>query len=171
MTLRRFLCGNGPVDAPLCLDRRRIYILPSRAGLGFALLLLVMLIGAINYDNSLAYLLTFLLAGISVVTLLHTYRGLPGLCLRLGQPAAVFSGEPARVPLWVDNTASPTRCGLVCAPQEGALDCARWVARQRPDLAESVLAIAHLYNRLRYAPPTRTSMLGQLRRRVRRLRV
>lgn len=119
-SLRRFFRGHGPVDAPLRLDRRRIYILPTRAGLGFALLLLFMLIGAINYNNSLAYLLTFLLTSVSVVAILHTYRGLPGLRLSLGPPPAVFAGEPVQVPVFVDNTAGPARYALVFAFPGGA---------------------------------------------------
>lgn len=110
--LGRFLRGNGPAHAPLRLDRRRVYILPTRAGLSFAVLLMVMLIGAINYNNSLAYLLTFLLAGIGLVTMLHTYRGLLGLRLSLGQTAPVFAGEQATVPLVVDNRDGPARFGI-----------------------------------------------------------
>ncbi len=113
--LGRFLRGNGPVHAPLRLDRRRVYILPTRAGLGFTGLLVVMLIGAINYNNSLAYLLTFLLAGIGLVTMLHTYRGLLGLRLSLGQAAPVFAGEQASVPLVVDNRDGPARFGIALA--------------------------------------------------------
>ena len=49
--------------APLRLGQRRIFIVPSRAGLFFALALVVMLIGAINYNLALGHALVFLLVG------------------------------------------------------------------------------------------------------------
>ncbi len=42
------------------LDRRRIYILPTTYGYCYALTLLLMLLGALNYNNSMALPFTFL---------------------------------------------------------------------------------------------------------------
>jgi len=81
------------------LDRRHVYILPTRHGMLFALVLLLMLIGAINYSNSLGYMLTFLLASMALVTMLHTHRNLLGLRLSAGRAPAVFAGEQARFAL------------------------------------------------------------------------
>ena len=53
---------------------RRVYIMPSRAGYGFAALILLMLLGAINYNNSLGHLLSFLLVGVGHVVMHHSYR-------------------------------------------------------------------------------------------------
>ena len=47
---------------PIRLDRHRIYVLPTRFGLMLSSLLLVMLLGALNYNNNPALLLTCLLA-------------------------------------------------------------------------------------------------------------
>jgi len=63
----------------LTLDHRRIYIFPNRHGLLFLVVLGAMLLGAVNYNNNLAFLLVFLLGGITLVGLLHTYRNLYGL--------------------------------------------------------------------------------------------
>ena len=43
----RLVRQAGPVQ----VSRRRVYILPTRYGYGFAILLLVMLLGAMNYSN------------------------------------------------------------------------------------------------------------------------
>ena len=43
---------NPPRGLPLRVSRRRVYILPTRNGVVFAVLLLVMLLGATNYSNS-----------------------------------------------------------------------------------------------------------------------
>jgi len=72
--LQRFFIGDGPQPAPYLLTQRRLYILPTKQGLAFALLLFIMLLGSINYSNSLGYFLTFLLASLSVVTIFHTMK-------------------------------------------------------------------------------------------------
>ena len=79
--------------APLGL--RRVYILPTRHGLLLLVLLLIILLGAINYDNALAYLLCFLLGGLFLVAMLHTYRNLAGLSVAGTAVAPVVAGEPA----------------------------------------------------------------------------
>ena len=79
------------------LSQRNIYILPTRAGWAFAFMLLVMLIGSINYQLNLGYLLTFLLASCAAVSMHITHGTLKGLTLRLRPVASVFAGEPAQL--------------------------------------------------------------------------
>lgn len=88
---------------PLRLTARRLYILPTKSGLVFGALLLGLLIGAINYGVSLAYLFTFWFAGLGVVGMLHTQRNLSGLNLRALPVAPVFAGESAEFALRVEN--------------------------------------------------------------------
>lgn len=88
------------------LTSRRLYILPTRDGLLFALLLGALLLGAMNYSLSLAYLFTFLLAGIGVTGLIQTHRNLNGVSLRAGHVAPAFAGQSAHFVLHLDN---PTR--------------------------------------------------------------
>lgn len=82
---------------------RRVYIMPSRAGYGFAALILLMLLGAINYNNSLGHLLSFLLAGIGHVVMHHSYRNARYVDCRPGQPSPVFAGQPLKLPITLDN--------------------------------------------------------------------
>lgn len=79
----------------LVLTQRRIYILPTRQGLGFAFVLLLMLLGDINYSLSLGYVLTFLLATTAGISILHTFRNLAQLEIRAGYVEPVFAGETA----------------------------------------------------------------------------
>jgi len=95
------------------LDRRRIYILPTRQGLAFAAVLVVLLGGSVNYNNALGYLLTFLLASLALVSLLHTYRNLAGLRVSARPAEAVFAGGSAHFPVRVDNASGPERDGVV----------------------------------------------------------
>lgn len=88
-----------PEPVPVVLTLRRVYVLPTRAGLLYAVSLLALLIGAINYNLSLGHALVFLLVGLGLVTILHTFRNLVGISLTVGAPAPVFAGEAARFPL------------------------------------------------------------------------
>lgn len=92
---RGWLRRRIPPARQIRLDHRRIFIIPSRAGGAFLLLLTVMLVGAINYQNSLVYGLTFALLGLFWVALHHTYRNLAGVQLKATGGRAVFAGEQA----------------------------------------------------------------------------
>lgn len=92
-----------PEPVPVVLSQRRVYVLPTRGGLYYAATLVVLLVGAINYNLSLGYGLVFLLAGLGVVSILHTFRNLAGISLTVGACAPVFAGETARFPLLLHN--------------------------------------------------------------------
>ena len=79
---------------PYRVSPRRIYILPTRQGMVFGLLLMGMLLGAVNYGLSMGFLFTFMLAGMLLGALLATWRTLINLeVLRVdGTPG--FAGEP-----------------------------------------------------------------------------
>lgn len=109
VNFKRFFVGEGPQVPPYILNNRRVYILPTRQGLIFAVFLFAMLLGSINYNNNLGYILTFLLASLSVVTILMTYRNL--IFLRIG-PAILtpgFAGKTTTIPVLIDNQQYPAR--------------------------------------------------------------
>ena len=66
-------------------------------------LLFAILIGSINYDNALGYVLTFLLAGLYLVGMLHTYRNLAGLSAKRIAAEPVFAGEYMHFLVQLDN--------------------------------------------------------------------
>jgi len=101
------------------IKRQRVYILPTREGIVFSLLLFAMLIGAMNYNNSMVYILTFLLGGLFLVSILHTHRNLAGLIISSAPPAPVFAGDTAQFPLTLDNRHGPARTALrlFCQPR------------------------------------------------------
>ncbi len=111
--LERWLFRIGPAEsAPVVLGRRRIFVLPTAAGTGFAAALLVMLVAAINYNLSLGYALVFLLAGIAVVSILHAFRNLLGLSIRPARIDPVFAGSPARFRFLVTGSEDRDRWAL-----------------------------------------------------------
>ena len=100
--------GSGPVR----LSQRRIFILPTRAGLLYVAALLAMLTGAINYSLALGHALVFLLAGLGLTGMLHTFRNLHGLTVTPGRCTPVFAGETARFPLFFANDRNAARLAL-----------------------------------------------------------
>lgn len=109
---QRWLFRLQPEGGAVRLERRRIYILPTRSGLLYALALVVMLLGAINYDLALGHALVFLLAGLGLVAMVHTFRNLLGLGLQAGAVAPVFAGEQARLTLHLDRPDTRPRRAL-----------------------------------------------------------
>jgi len=102
------------LPGPVTVSRRRVYILPTRFGYGFGLLLLVMLLGSMNYSNSMAFALTFLLAGLGLVAMHHTHANLVDIQVRGGRIQPTFAGDPARFILELENPAPAPRYAL-CA--------------------------------------------------------
>lgn len=86
---------------PATLGRNRIYILPTPQGVLFFAVLIVMLLGSINFNNNLGFLFTFLLSSMTFVSLLHTHRNLAGIILQSAQVSPVFAGEKATLVLMV----------------------------------------------------------------------
>jgi len=109
-----------PETGTIFLAQRRVYILPTRHGLTFALALVLMLIGSINYNLSLGYVLTFLLAGIGVVSILHTFRNLAHLYVSAGRVEPVFAGDTTRFELHLENRRDVPRHAIHLTCDEGS---------------------------------------------------
>jgi uncharacterized protein (DUF58 family) len=108
---RRWWQARLPFTDTATLTQRNIYILPTRAGIAFALTLTVMLLAAINYQLNLGFALTFLLAGAGIVSMHLTHGTLRGLTLHLRPPQPGFAGEPALLEVVLTNPGR-TRHGL-----------------------------------------------------------
>ncbi|MBU0961730.1 MAG: DUF58 domain-containing protein [Proteobacteria bacterium] len=98
---------NKRTPLPIKLRHRYLYILPTRHGLVFFAILLAILIGAINHNNNLGFILTFLLGGISFVSIFHTFRNLSGLTLLSARAIPVFVGQTASFAICVENSGPP----------------------------------------------------------------
>ncbi len=92
---RKWLTTRMPPANSITLDQRSIFILPTRQGLVFAVLIFAMVLAGVNYQNSLVYALAFLLASLFMVSIFHTYRSLAGLTLLAGTTQPAFAGEDA----------------------------------------------------------------------------
>lgn len=103
------------------LGLRSLYILPTRHGLLYAVVLFVMLVAGINYGNGLAYGLAFLLAGIGLVIMLRTHRNLHGLRLAPGVAHPVYAGDVAHFSIRIENVGGPERLAVVVEGGDSAV--------------------------------------------------
>ena len=111
--LRQWLFRFGRDEQlPIVLTQRRIFIIPTKAGLLFAIVLGLMLIGAINYNLSLGHALVFLLGGLGMVAMVHTFRNLVALRLTPGRADPVFAGETAHFTVHLENDRQQPRRAL-----------------------------------------------------------
>jgi len=101
-----------PEAAPIVLTRHRVYIIPTRHGLAYGTALVVILLGAMNYSLSLGHALVFLLVGLGVVTILHTFRNLVMISVRPGRCDPVFAQSVAQFDLLLENKRPEPRTSL-----------------------------------------------------------
>ena len=102
--LRGWFYGyRAPERGAITLGQRRVYILPTRLGWLYGATLGILLVGSINYALQLGFALTFLLAGLGLVAMVHTTRNLARLTVSAGRAEPVFAGEAAQFADVVDR--------------------------------------------------------------------
>jgi uncharacterized protein (DUF58 family) len=114
---------QGADQPPVVLRARRLYILPTRAGLGFGLLLFVMLLAGLNYTNSLALMLTFTLAGFLLVGMYECQRTLQGLELIQARALDTHAGGTGLIELRFTNAHGSARRALCVRSHGGNATC------------------------------------------------
>jgi uncharacterized protein (DUF58 family) len=109
---RQWWQARLPLTDTMALTQRNVYILPTRPGFMLALTVLVLLVGSINYQLNLGYLLTFLLAGSSVVGMHVCHATLRGLTLNLLPPPPQYAGASATLSVVLGNSRNAVRHGI-----------------------------------------------------------
>lgn len=79
------------------LQQKSTYILPTKAGFLMVGIIVLMMIAATNYQNNLAFLLTFLILSIGLVSILFTFKNLQGLVFKLGAVDNIFAGDTLQI--------------------------------------------------------------------------
>jgi len=112
--LRDWFYGyRAPERGAITLGQRRVYIVPTRLGWFYGATLGILLVGSINYALQLGFALTFLLAGLGLVSMVHTTRNLARLTVSAGRAEPVFAGEAAQFRLYLDNRARYDRPAIL----------------------------------------------------------
>lgn len=119
---------QGGDRLPVELNSRRLYILPTRAGLGFGVLLFLMLLAGLNYANSLALFATFLLGGVLLAAMHLCHRNLLGARVTALRGEAAFAAGLARIEVVLENAAGTPRyawyadaCGYASAARNAGV--------------------------------------------------
>jgi len=108
----RWTFRRSVTQGALHLSLRTVYIIPSKQGLAFCLLLILMLLTDINYNLSLGYALTFLLATVGGLSMLYAFRNLSALSIRAGAVTPAFLGDSVQFAFYFENPSRLTRYQL-----------------------------------------------------------
>jgi uncharacterized protein (DUF58 family) len=142
-----FFPGHSPPPPvrSLRFHLRNVYIVPSAAGMGLLGVVLISLVAAINFQNSLIYMVSFWLGSLLVINILYTFRNLSGVELELMGAEPCFAGQNCLVSLRISGS----------APKESIYVGWRGVDLALVDLQESL----SMDTRVSYPAPER----GQLK--------
>jgi uncharacterized protein (DUF58 family) len=131
---------QGPDLPPFELTTRRVYILPTPVGVGFALMLLVMLIAGINYGNSIALFLTFLFAGFGLVAMHQCHRNLVRTSVISAAALPTFAKVPGTLRVILQNDATFHRYAIEVEPAEEHRSVGHIPARNQTQISVAVEA-------------------------------
>lgn len=109
---QRIAARRSPAAGDYRLSQRNVFVLPTRAGALYFVVLIAMLLASLNYGLSLGYALTFLLAALGLIGMMHTFRNVSSLVLRAGRHDPVFAGDLADFSLVVINSSKLPRYAL-----------------------------------------------------------
>lgn len=132
----RYLTERADTELPRRLNRKCIFIVPTRFGFFYAAVMALIIGGGLNFNNNSALLFGFLFVAIAWVSMHQTFNNLNGLTLLAAHPDQAFAGE--QLPVRLDfKTADgqgrseivldlgPTRALLtISSDGEARLDCA-----------------------------------------------
>ncbi len=96
----------------------KVYILPTRAVITLALVLLAMWYAAVSQNNAMAYILLFFLGSLTVLSMNYTHFNLVGLRLKIDRIEPVFAGSDAEVPMEITNPSRRERHALELVAQD-----------------------------------------------------
>jgi uncharacterized protein (DUF58 family) len=100
---------HGHDTLPATVNRRRIYILPSRFGMMLSVILATMLIAGLNYNSNLGLGFAFLMISMALVTMHHCNRNLLRLRVDVTPEVDAFAGREAVFEFALRNDSSVDR--------------------------------------------------------------
>jgi uncharacterized protein (DUF58 family) len=105
----RVIRRHGRDRLPININRRRIYILPTRFGFMLGAILAAMLIAGLNYNSNLALAFAFLMSSMALVTMHHCNRNMLRLSVDATTEVDAFAGREALLEFELRNGSSVDR--------------------------------------------------------------
>jgi uncharacterized protein (DUF58 family) len=100
---------HGRDSLPIRINRRRIYILPTRFGVMLGFMVAAMLVAGLNYNSNLGLAFGFLMASVALVTMHHCNRNLLGLQVDVTTEVDAFAGREASFEFVLKNDSDVDR--------------------------------------------------------------
>ena len=105
-------------------QRRQLYMLPTKAGYIYSLVVFLLFLAAIKFSHQATFLLTFLLSGFALVSALHTQKNINHIHLQVKKSKAVFLGDQAQFICNISHRTEIDRKNLwlICADHQFNFD-------------------------------------------------
>ena len=105
--LQRFapnlMLHKKPENLPLKINWRRVFIFPTKPGLFFGFVTLVMLIASLNFNNNMGLMMTFLLFGLAQVAMYRVFFNVKDLIVHHVTSQPVFLGQESEFKVYVKS--------------------------------------------------------------------
>ncbi|MEO0368703.1 MAG: DUF58 domain-containing protein [Pseudomonadota bacterium] len=100
------------------IGRRQLYILPTKLGWYYALILLALFGIAVKFDNQAAFVMLFILVGLGNSIMLATHNNVIGLKIFAGAPRPCFAGQACTAKVVVKNEGEKDRHSIYLSSGE-----------------------------------------------------
>ncbi len=137
---QRWVASRTPARDRVTLNRKNIYIIPTRNGLLFVFCSCLVFIAAINYAVSLAFALAFMMVSIFILSILHCFNNLNQLTLESRTAQDVFCGEEACFPVQLSRSTKRRHESLELNFIDGRTSYSDLTARDLEEVEVFVLA-------------------------------
>ncbi|MCW8936241.1 MAG: DUF58 domain-containing protein [Gammaproteobacteria bacterium] len=107
------------INNQITLSRHQLYILPTRHGVIYFFVLLLILFGSINYEISLGYMLTFLLGSLGLPGMIYAHQNLNRLNIKIGRAEPVFAQQDILFPLQLSQCTATSHANIELLSETG----------------------------------------------------
>lgn len=128
---RRVVKGEWPAT----VRRRNVFILPTRFGLLAAASLVVLLLIAVNYQNSSVFMLCFFMAAVGWTVMIAAHRQLTSLALHSISVPIAEQGSRPTIEVRLEDIAGRPRDGIVLSIASATSEPTTVSARTKQDIA------------------------------------
>jgi uncharacterized protein (DUF58 family) len=101
--LNSWLDNRQPKARQVKLSQKIIYILPSRFGLWYILLLVILYLLGTNYQNNLILLMSYMLLSVLLLAMVMAWRNLHGLTVSVAPVLSAYAEETLMVPVTIQS--------------------------------------------------------------------
>lgn len=108
----RWLNKRLPMASEIQLTQKRIFIFPNKVGFLFLVLLTLLLVTGINYQNNLILSIGFIMISLFVTTIISTYQNISSLIIKAGACEPCYVGETVQLPLTLTNPNKASKVGI-----------------------------------------------------------